>query len=65
MDEIYYAVRFKDGSYLTNATGGVAPALYTTPAKAKATANMRIVRGYFRGYDENMDYDIVAFTEVN
>lgn len=64
--KLYYAVKFKDGGYLTNATGGIAPALYTTPAKAKATADMRISRGLFRGYLQPIgtDYDVVPFKET-
>ena len=56
----FYAIKFKDGSYLAS-TSGSAPALYTSPGKAEAT--LRVRKKYYEKHLGD-EYTIVKFSEI-
>lgn len=55
--KLYYAIKFKDGTFLTRGSS-VAPSLYTTVGRARGWANSN--------YSEvnGREYDVVVFKEV-
>lgn len=55
--QTFYAVKFKDGTYLTRQTS-LAPSLYTTQGRARGWADSRY------SPTDGREYDIVEFREV-